>query len=225
MRKIYRGPANSRGEALYDGAPLPGSELAWIGPYVTQDGGPSALFKSMTDMFRNLAYPRQDDRWTIRQIDWDTVSEQVSMAEAFYGAADPDLRRFKALGGKLIAYHGLTDPLVLPANYAAYYDTVQTVMGGPAATREFFRLFQVAGLNHCTGGAGAGVIDYLSYLEQWVEQGHAPDMMLATHLKGSDPADAAFTRPVFPYPLVTRYRGRGDTNAAASFMAATSQGR
>lgn len=231
VRKIYQGPVNSKGASLYNGAPARGSELTWIGAFVSDDGKPSPIFESMNDMFRNLAYPAKGQDWTIAQLDWDTVSEQVSMAEAYASGANPDLRRFKAHGGKLIAYHGLNDPFVMPGNFADYYETVERAMGGRAATMDFFRLFQPAGLNHCAGGDGAGVIDYIQALETWVEHGQAPQMLIAAHLKSPDsptagllpvdPANVAFTRPVFPYPMVTRYRA-GDPNAASSFVAAPS---
>jgi feruloyl esterase len=229
VRKIYGGPVNSKGEHLYNGAPLPGSELNWIRHYIPVDGQPSIIFTSMNDAFRNIAYPKHDDSWSILQLNWDTVSDDIQMAEAFYSGANPDLRHFKAHGGKLLAYHGLNDQLVMPGNYADYARTVKKTMGGAAATDDFFRLFQVPGLNHCTGGDGAGVIDYISYLETWVEQGKAPDMMIAAHLKTPDPAgilpvnpaNVTFTRPVFPYPLIARYKG-GDPNLASSFVAVPS---
>ena len=85
-------------------------------------------------------------------------------------------------------------------------------------------------MKHCTGGDGAFAIDYLSYLEAWVERGQAPDVMLGAHVKGTDwmqsfmlsfPLDPAtpisFTRPAYPYPLHAKYKGAGDPNDAGNF--------
>ncbi len=87
-------------------------------------------------------------------------------------------------------------------------------MGGPAATRDFFRLFMIPGMGHCGGGEGAGNIDYVSYLEDWVEKGRAPDALLATH---NGAGESTFTRPVFPYPKRAKYKGAGDPATADNF--------
>ena len=136
----------------------------------------------------------------------------------------------------------------IPGAVVDYYDTVTRTMGGAANTQEFFRLFIVPGMKHCSGGDGAFAIDYLSYMEDWVERHHAPDRIVGAHVddvyllshnvetEGSDkehiwltalklpfPLDSAapitFKRPVFPYPLVARYKGHGDSNNADNFEA------
>jgi feruloyl esterase len=56
-------------------------------------------------------------------------------------------------------------------------------------------------------------------LEQWVEKGIAPEMVIRS---GKAPNDSTKTmsRPICPYPQITRYKGTGDTNDAASFECA-----
>jgi len=93
-------------------------------------------------------------------------------------------------------------------------------------------MFVIPGGNHCRGGEGAWVVDYLSTLENWVEKGQAPDKLIGMHLKIDDPADTygfgergfpldpttvQFWRPIYPYPIRTQYLGHGDRNDAASF--------
>ena len=110
-----------------------------------------------------------------------------------------------------------------------YYETVERLMGGRAATQAFFRLFMIPGESHIPVNGGAETVDYLSYLEAWVERGEAPDVLLAAKLKKHErfagpvtyrmyleAANVAFTRPVYPYPVQARYRG-GDPNDAGSF--------
>ena len=100
-------------------------------------------------------------------------------------------------------------------------------MGGRAATQSCFRLFMIPGMDHCFSGAGAFSIDYLSYLEAWVEKGQAPEKIIGAHADGlkwgndypCDPkVPIAFTRPIYPYPAIAKYKGKGDPNDAANFV-------
>jgi hypothetical protein len=105
-------------------------------------------------------------------------------------------------------------------------------MGGRDRTQDFYRLFAIPGMNHCTGGDGAFAFDYLNYLEAWVE-GRAPDAMIGAHISGLGkyggmtlkmPLDAAmpvtFTRPVYPYPAYPKYKGTGGPKDSRNFAPA-----
>src|ERR1700722_13594233 len=105
-----------------------------------------------------------------------------SGAGVLFADTNPDLRKFKAAGGKLISYQGGNDTLQIPGAIVDYYETVEKTMGGPAATQNFFRLFIIPGMNHCTDGDGAFAFDYLRYLETWVEGGQPPDVMIGSHV-------------------------------------------
>jgi feruloyl esterase len=156
----------------------------------------------------------------------------METTEVIFGAANhPDLRRFKAADGKMILYQGWADQSDIAADSIDYYETTERTMGGRAATQDFFRLFMVPGMNHCTGGAGPFAIDYLTSLGAWVERGQAPDVLIGAHvrdtnwfqsmqlkfpLKPSMPVD--FTRPVYPYPLEAKYKGGGNSDDAANFV-------
>jgi feruloyl esterase len=140
------------------------------------------------------------------------------MMESLYAANNPDLRAFKAKGGKLILYHGWADAGaggIPPLMTVDYYETAEKTMGGPAATRDFFRLFMIPGMGHCGGGEGASRIDFVSYLENWVEKGQAPDVMVGEHIDTD--GSVKFTRPLYPYPIQAKYKGMGDPNRAESF--------
>jgi feruloyl esterase len=113
---------------------------------------------------------------------------------------------------------------VLPESIVDYYEITTTTMGGPEKTKDFYRLFMVPGMNHCQGGIGAHAIDYLTALEDWVERGVAPEVLIGanTGARGGasfplDPAAIKFTRPHFAYPAVARYKGGGDPNDSANF--------
>lgn len=197
--------------------------------YVTKAGVPSPWPR---EYFAYLGFmPAPGREWQLDDFDFDRDPQRMALAESLLGAANnPDLRRFKAAGGKLILYQGLQDEADIPADAIDYYETTERTMGGRKVAQDFFRLFLIPGMNHCSGGPGATVIDYLSYLEGWSEQGKAPDRIVGAHLDNVNhgasrqiifPLDASapvrFTRPVYPYPIRAKYKGRGDTNDAASF--------
>jgi feruloyl esterase len=69
-------------------------------------------------------------------------------------------------------------------------------------------------MNHCGGGEGPNVFKMASALERWVEDGTAPDQVVASHLTGGK---VDRTRPLCPYPQTAQYRGTGDLNDAANF--------
>lgn len=238
LRRIYRGPVNSRGETLFPAAALPGSELNWINNYVGANGQPSTYYKFVGDLFRYMSfYPDPGPNWQPTDMNWDEDPRRLDLMETFYRAQNPDLRRFKAHGGKLLVYHGWADQSVLVQPVIDYYDTATRTMGGPEKTRDFFRLFMVPGMNHCSGGEGAHRVDYLTALNNWVEKGEAPDMMLGQHpADGAKPAVGAygldplpadqvdFSRPHFAYPAEARYKS-GDPKLASSFVAHTPKER
>jgi len=76
------------------------------------------------------------------------------------------------------------------------------------------RLFMAPGMGHCRGGEGPNSFDTVGALERWVEQGKAPDQLIASH---STDGKVDRTRPLCPYPQVARHTGRGSTDEAASF--------
>jgi len=226
--KIYMGPASSQGRKLYPGAGLKaGSEAGWSGFFPAMgDRGPAG--KSGIDSMRYMVTDWGPD-WKTGDFDFDRDYKRLGEGESLYSAGDPDLREFKAAGGKLMLYQGWADPIIAPMNSVDYYELVERTMGGRAQTEDFFRLFMVPGMNHCFGGKGAFAIDYITAMEAWVEEDIEPDMLEAAHLKGEHDASSMirvfpmdrelqlFTRPVFPYPYRARYRGAGDPDRAASF--------
>ena len=73
----------------------------------------------------------------------------------------------------------------------------------------------VPGMAHCGDGTGPNAFDYFTALEDWVEQGIAPDSMVAYHFDDNGNVDR--TRPLCPYPQVARYKGHGSIDDAANF--------
>lgn len=236
--KIYSGPVDAAGHSLFGAGAAPGSELG--GPELEKYGGDWGIYYLGTDRappaYANLTQeglkylffsPAQSANWTVQQFDFTKDYKRLDVMQSLYDSSNPDLNRFKSAGGKMLIYHGLNDLSILPQWIIRYYQNVERVMGGQAQTQSFARLFSLPGVEHCAGGPGADTVDYLTYLESWVEQEKAPDKLVAYHLKpkGSGSVrtfpvaqgEIDFSRPVYPYPIRTKYLGLGDPHDAANF--------
>lgn len=130
-----------------------------------------------------------------------------------------------ARGGKMLAYHGNSDAIFSVADTEAWIDGLDANHGGKAAS--FARLFKVPGMDHCRGGPSADQFDMITPLVQWVEQGVAPDGIVASVRGPGNPGGAneelpaawspERTRLLCPYPQVAAYDGKGDPERASSF--------
>jgi feruloyl esterase len=170
-KRIYDGPPHNAEKAVR-GA-LAGSELTW--DFGTDTGYSDSLFK---DMIYGAT------GWTTANYDFEQDYKRLGLG-ALYTDTNPDLRRFKAAGGKLLVYQGGTDTTEMPTAIVDYYQTVEKIMGGEGPTQDFFRLFVIPGMNHCGGGEGAHSIDHLTYLENWVEKNQPPKEMIAARISDS----------------------------------------
>lgn len=207
-RKIYAGPSNPRTKAqIYPGL-APGSELGWG----VRAQGPEAADR-VVDTFRYAVF--QDPKWNWRTFDFDKDMETaLRSSAAIVDANDANLRPFFSRGGKLLMYHGWDDPQVAPGASINYYKRVVETLGGVAKTTNSIRLFMAPGMGHCGGGEGPNTFDALGALEHWVEQGKAPEAIIASH-----PTNGAVdrTRPLCPYPQIAQYKGAGSIDDAANF--------
>ena len=210
--RVFYGPTvNPRTkEPVYPGYAR-GGELAWGNP--AGNGHMVAKFRFGNDapFFKYALF--QDLKWDYRTFDFDAG---LARADEIDGGLtknmDPDLRPFFSRGGKLLEYHGWSDPSIAPSNSIDYYNSVRQAVG--ATANDSYRLFMVPGMEHCSGGDGPDTFDRIGALEQWVEQKRAPDRIVAAHLKAGA---VDRTRPLCPYPQVAAYRG-GQPDAAENFV-------
>ena len=248
LQKVFAGPVNSKGEVLYSDWPWDagvgasqigfGSWRAWklqgpiaglpiIGvlgggsvaytfstPPKPVAGNPPALIKSLLD------YNFDTDAATIYATSGAFKESSVQFMTPPNAA---DLSKFKAKGGKLIVYHGTSDPVFSFNDTRNWYEALNRHHAGNAGS--FARLFPVPGMNHCQGGPTTEQFDMLSAMVDWVENGKVPTQVIATARTGVNPDVPADwisqgkprSRPLCPYPQQARYRGAGDVNDAASF--------
>jgi feruloyl esterase len=235
---LYAGPGDGKGRHFEIAGFAMGSELRWglsIADHIAnpeaRDGGkmkrllaPPDSDKSVSELKDELAFNQE----------W--FEKAIALAPLFNGA-NTDIRRFQQHGGKLILWHGAEDLTVQPEVSVAYYQGVQKVLG-VKETDTFLRLFMIPGFGHCVGGEIPFQFDVLTPLMAWTELHRAPQKIMAGNPAGGasesipyggvrTPIAAPdrpnlFTRPVFPFPMMARYTGKGDPNDAANYSPARS---
>jgi hypothetical protein len=125
-----------------------------------------------------------------------------------------NLNTFSSHGGKLIFYHGVSDPWFSAKDTIDYYERMATANGGEAKVKEWSRLFLSPGMGHCGGGSSAlDTFDMLSAAVNWVEKNTPPDSITATGR-----AFPGRSRPLCPYPAIARYTGTGDPESASNYV-------
>jgi feruloyl esterase len=182
---------------------------AWItGPEPRK----ALMYLFSTNFFINMVY--SDPQWDVRTF---TPDRDYQTAHAKMGpllnAVDPDLRKFRGRGGKLILYHGWSDAAIPAPSTIDYYRSVQEKVGRKE-TEAFVRLYMIPGMQHCGGGPAPLPPNFAQIVEHWVEDGAAPGPVTATR---NEPKR---TRPLCPYPQVAHWNGSGSTDDAANFTCA-----
>jgi feruloyl esterase len=143
--------------------------------------------------------------------------------EAGIGDDAAQLGPFIAQDRKLLIWQNMSDGLVTPFNTTNYYARLAQRHGGYEALQNNVRLFMLPGTPHCSmGGVGPNSFDALAALEDWVENGIAPDSLRASLYQARGPvlnfaAPPSRTMPLCSFPAMARYRGTGDVNDAANW--------
>ncbi|KIW15774.1 hypothetical protein PV08_05824 [Exophiala spinifera] len=204
-RSMFVGPRNSEGIYLTLEGLLPGSEAAWTGS-LCPTGGQTAGFYTFATQYLSYYVFNPDVVGGLEAYDFnmDTPLRETAYTESFEYGGISDLSRFKQLGGRLIMAQGLRDPAVPPWFATDYYQRVVTAMGGYERTVDFFRYYEMPGVNHVSGGPGADSWDQIGLISAWVERDEAPETITAYHL---DDGAVNFTRPLYPWPFLPYYNG------------------
>lgn len=242
VAKFYDGPRDpSTGAALTAGQPLYGSELNWQGVYVPDtSGGPTLSSAVVPPVIRYLAFPEPKPQMQLTDLAFSEATlDALRARHPLYDATMANLGSFESHGGKLIVWHGLADPHISPANTVAYQKAMVAALGQDKVDG-FERLYLFPGMAHCGGGDGPSAIDLVTPMLAWVEDGIAPEAIIAQTTEerssfGQPDGDAqqgnvgpqaadlgvpplpAMTRPVYPWPHVATYSGQGKVTDAANW--------
>lgn len=212
---VFGGAKNSRGEALYSSWPYDSgiSEDGWrawkLGDSQDAEQPNARNVVLGTGSLKYYFMTPQSPDTTLLNFDFDRDVAKTAETAAINDAVATDFGTFQARGGKMIIFHGVSDPVFSADDLAAWFESLQR---HNPQTEQFARLFMIPGMNHCGGGKALEDIDPLSAIEAWLDQAQAPDSLLA---KGSQ--YPGISRPICAYPKVATYQS-GDTNAAASFI-------
>lgn len=228
LKNVYTGPHVSGPGGKFTNLELPlGSEY-----YVNNASGwnffvwmpQNTLFTHGSSFVQYMAFdppagPDYDWRTFNFTNDEDTLKVVKSGIIEKIDAQDTNLWQLKLNGGKIIHYHGWTDTVVVPASSYKYYEAVQDIIGN-AGTQDFYKLYMVPGMGHCSGAlASTNMDDMFNHLVDWVENGVEPNALIASRPENGELA--ARTRPACPYPEVARYLGSGSIDDAANFTCVT----
>jgi feruloyl esterase len=202
LQKAFGGPKDSRGNPIYSSWPYDtGYILGGAGgfsnflPSNVPNPAASVMPPSNLDLDQMVATIEANENETLTDTTWTNLST------------------FSAHGGKLIFYHGTSDPAFSPFDTLAYYERMAKNNGGLDQVEGWSRFFFVPGMNHCQGGpATLDKFDLLGAVVDWVEKGTAPDSVVA---KGKD--FPGRSRPLCAYPKYARYKGQGDPEDANNF--------
>jgi feruloyl esterase len=131
-----------------------------------------------------------DTRASFHGRDYVSVSNpaelsRIAMADG-RDASAMNFSKLAASSAKMIVYHGVDDQAM------SYLETVKSyegLRGKYPDVAKFLRVFTVPGLMHCSGGSGPTDVEdrLVEALGKWVEQGQAPDSVVAarsTPVKG-----------------------------------------
>jgi hypothetical protein len=195
IKKAFAGPKNAYGTQVYPGF-LYDAGIAMKGPV-------SGLLAMGT---RGIFGPYT----TATEIDVD--KEALRDSDPLVEPASTNLSTFSLSGGKLIFFHGDSDPWFSPLDTLRYYKSLSDTNGGADKVAEWSRMFLVPGMAHCGGGPSLDHFDMLTAVVNWVEKGTAPDSVLAT-----GQAFPGRSRPLCAYPKHAQYTGNGDTQDARNF--------
>jgi feruloyl esterase len=202
INMIWDGPTNPQGYRLW-GGPTVGTSFGLVLP------GGNGAFGFMYDYERYWVH--QDPTWPWQSLagaDFVTkfteeMKFQDQKFEATASTDSTDLDKAKNHGTKIIHYHGLADPLIIPFGSYNYVSRLFDRYG-VAEAQSFTRSFFLPNQGHC-GTAG---IAFFDALVNWVENGVAPDYFNANVGTTGNPK----YRRICKYPDEAVYNGNGLNN-------------
>jgi len=199
LEKGFAGPKDSKGRQVYPGF------LFDTGIAATQ-GIPGLLHGGLNPVGPSFSATTMD-------VDAKAAAAVADQAEALVATSRwTNLNTFSNHGGKLIFFHGVSDPWFSALDTIDYYERMTKANGGPTVVNNWSRLYLAPGMGHCNGGEAAlDSFDLLTSLVNWVEKGTSP---AATATGRAFPGRS---RPLCSYPQHAHYKGQGDPEKAENF--------
>ena len=195
VRKAFSGPKDSRGYQVYTRFPFDTGINAKTGISGLLSPGPSPVGRGGSPF-------KQD-------VDREAIAGENPLGDPLF----TNLSTFSGHGGKLLFYHGVSDPWFSALDTLDYYQKMSEQNGGLEKVLDWSRLYFVPGMGHCGGGtATLDQFDMLTAVTEWVEKGTAPDSVVATGR-----AFPGRSRPLCPSPKFAHYKGQGDPEDAGNY--------
>jgi len=217
IMKVYSGPV-SNGKPFFPGymlgseAVVTGTNSNWMNMIVATGPNNPADFNLAEGTMRYLVPVPPKPTYDYKTFNFDTDIALLNDWSKKADAKNPDLSKFRKRGGKLLMTYGWADQILQPMMGVKYFEDA-VAKNGPNTT-DFFRLFMVPGMSHCSGGLGTDRFDPMTALVNWVEKGNPPAAIPAAHVENGQ---MKRTRPLCMYPQVARYLGQGSIDDAANF--------
>ena len=198
----YYSPVSIGGREMYPAMPV-GSEVlssksasarvGWYPWVINSTGG--TLFDALgADFFRYMASVEDDPAFDWNTFTFEDVPDNLDEFSSIVDATNPVLSKFKERGGKLISYFGWADPDINPLTLINYHEAVKEI---DSEVADYFRVFLIPGMFHCSGGPGPDSFDMMSPLIDWVEKGINPKTIPAQKIINGE---TIYTRPLCAYP-------------------------
>lgn len=164
-----------------------------------------------------------DNLSTLDNVTYDTLRDWMELGwqryEDVLQTTWPDLSKYKEKGGKILHFHGESDPSIPAGSSVHYYDSVRTIMfpdqsynASVESMNDFYRLYLIPGAAHCSTNQlqpnGPFPQTNLAVMIDWVENGNAPNRLNATHLGGDYKGQSA---EICPWPLRPLWTNNGTT--------------
>jgi hypothetical protein len=146
------------------------------------------------------------------ELSFDVDKEALAGIQPLVDSMSTNLTTFSGHGGKLIFYHGDSDPWFSPLDTFNYYRDMAAANGGLETVSKWSQFYFVPGMSHCGGGLGLDQFDLLGAMVNWVEKGSAPASVIAT-----GKTFLGRSRPLCAYPKHAHYKGQGDAEDANNF--------
>lgn len=200
-------------QAIYDGLHNSDNQRAYLSWQIASNLGDAATTYNNNTGSWELSIPSTggayvtkyvqlldlDNLSDLDNVTYDTLVEWMNIGMVRYmdslQTTLPDLTTFQSSGGKLLHYHGESDPSIPSASSVHYWQSVRSAMYSNAtaeesleALQDWYQFYLVPGAAHCGTNSlqpGPYPEDNMEIMIDWVENGVKPTALNATVSSGT----------------------------------------